>query len=230
MSTLVVTTLFSQEPGNMQSSQPLPKVLIIGDSISIGYMPYVEEMLKKQATVIHNEGNAQHTGKGLQLLDHWIGTTKWDVIHFNWGLWDLCYRNPESKVQGNRDKLHGTVTTDLEQYRLNLERLVRRLEETGATLIWAQTTVVPQGEAGRITGDDVKYNDVAAAVMKKHGIMIDDLYSLTKGFSRDMFVGPGDVHYRDEGYRRIALRVADKIRSTLKSRVANAEGPTLKSK
>ena len=222
MSFLMFTGLFAQEPRKTRSSRPLPRVLIIGDSISIGYTPYVAEMLKGKATVEHNEGNAQHTGTGLERIDQWVGTTKWDVIHFNWGLWDLCYRNQEAKVQGNRDKLHGTVTTSLEEYERNLEQLVDRLEESGATLIWAQTTVVPQGEPGRIVGDDEKYNKVAAAVMKKHGIIIDDLYSLTKGFSRDMFLGPGDVHYRNEGYKRIALRVAERIRSALKGEGTNA--------
>lgn len=224
MSFVVFTGLYAQEPRKPRPSRPLPRVLIIGDSISIGYTPYVAEMLKGKATVEHNEGNAEHTGTGLQRIDQWVGTTKWDVIHFNWGLWDLCYRNPEAAVQGNKDKLHGTVTTGLEQYERNLEQLVQRLEATGATLIWAQTTIVPPGEPGRNVGDDQKYNEVAALVMKKHGIMIDDLYSLTKGFSRAMFLAPGDVHYRDEGYKRIALRVAEKIRSALKGEGTNAAG------
>jgi len=42
----------------------LPKVLIIGDSISIGYAPYVTQMMKLDAVVKHNQGNAQHTGTG----------------------------------------------------------------------------------------------------------------------------------------------------------------------
>jgi hypothetical protein len=222
LSFLAFTGLFAQQEEKPRPAQPLPNVLIIGDSISIGYTPHVAEMLKGSATVEHNEGNAQHTGTGLERLDQWVGSTKWDVIHFNWGLWDLCYRNPASRAPDNRDKLHGKLTTSLEQYGRNLEQLVQRLEKTGATLIWAQTTVVPQGEPGRIVGDDKKYNDVAAAVMKKHGIIIDDLYSLTKGFSRDMFVGPGDVHYRPEGYQKIAARVAEKIRSSLKGEGATA--------
>jgi hypothetical protein len=208
--------------------EPLPNVLIIGDSISIGYMPHVAEMLRGEATVRHNEGNAEHTGTGLRSVDQWLGATKWDVIHFNWGLWDLCYRNPASRAPGNRDKLNGTVTTSLAQYERNLEQLVARLEKTGATLIWAETTVVPPGEVGRIVGDDAKYNEVAAAVMKRHGVVIDDLHSLTKRFPQGLFEGPGDVHYRDEGYRKIAARVAESIRSALKGRreaVARAAGP-----
>ena len=201
---------------NLSTAGLLPKVLIIGDSISIGYTPYATQLLKQEALVKHNQDNAQHTGTGLNNLDRWLGDTKWDVIHFNWGLWDLCYRSPESKAQGHRDKIHGSITTPLKQYEKNLVQLVNRLEKTGAKLIWADTTVVSEGDAGRLVGDDKKYNEVAASVMKKHGIMIDDLYKLTKGFPPDLFAGPGNVHYTQAGYRIIAAQVAESIRRALK--------------
>jgi hypothetical protein len=110
------------EPG--KETHELPKVLIIGDSISGGYTPRVADLLKGKALIKHNPGNAQHTGTGIEKLDDWLGTTDWDVIHFNWGLWDLCYRHPESKVQGRRDKVRGTVTTPIDVYEKNLDQLV----------------------------------------------------------------------------------------------------------
>ncbi len=118
----------------------LPQVLIIGDSISIGYTPHVKQMLLAEANVVHNKGNAGPTENGLKNIDEWIGTTKWDAIHFNWGLHDLCYRHPDSKTQGRRDKINGTISTSLDQYEKNLEILVQRLKKTGAALIWASTT------------------------------------------------------------------------------------------
>ncbi len=195
-----------------------PRVLIIGDSISIGYTPYVTGMLKNDAVIKHHRGNAEHTGTGLKMLDPWIGDTEWDVIHFNWGLWDLCYRHPESKVQGHRDKVNGTVTMSLVQYEENLEELVIRLKKTHAVLIWAHTTVVPEKEAGRFVGDDKAYNDVATRVMKKHNVTINDLNRLTRGFSTDLFTQPGNVHYTKQGYQRIARQVADKILTSLKGK------------
>ena len=74
-----------------------PNVLLIGDSISLGYTPHVVKMMQDEANVAHNKGNAQHSGTGVEKLEGWLGDTQWDVIHFNWGLWDLCYRHPESK-------------------------------------------------------------------------------------------------------------------------------------
>ena len=68
---------------------PLPQVLIIGDSISIGYFKPLQKRLKDVAIVSHNQGNAQHTANGLKMLNEWLGDTHWDVIHFNHGLHDL---------------------------------------------------------------------------------------------------------------------------------------------
>ncbi len=133
------------------ADKPKPKVLIIGDSISIGYTPFVKEALKDDAIVVHNKGNAQDTGTGLKRLDEWLGDKKWDVIQFNWGLWDLCYRHPESTVQGHRDKINGELTTTLENYSKNLEVLVGRLQKTNAKLIFVTTWDVPLTDSGEIT-------------------------------------------------------------------------------
>ena len=122
----------------------LPVVLLLGDSISIGYTPGVKELLKDEANVQRPKANCGDTKRGLKALRNWLGDTSWDVIHFNWGLHDLCYRHPDSKVYGNRDKVNGTLSVPLEQYEKNLERLVRQLKKTGATLVWASTTVVPK--------------------------------------------------------------------------------------
>lgn len=192
-----------------------PQVLIIGDSISLGYTPFVVESLKDEARVVHNKGNAQHSGTGLKKIDEWLGDTKWDVIHFNWGLWDLCYRHPESKVQGNRDKVHGTLTTDLANYEQNLEELTARLKQTGAQLIWGSTTVVPEDEAGRKVDDDLRYNEAAARVMAKHNVRINDLNQLSRTFAPAMFTQPGDVHFKSGGYQQLASQVAASIRGVL---------------
>jgi hypothetical protein len=196
-------------------SENLPRVLIIGDSISIGYTPYVADMLKGEAVVQHNKGNAQYTDTGLKKLDDWLGDTRWDVIHFNWGLWDFCYRHPDSKEQGKRDKVNGIICTPLGKYGENLKQLVCRLKKTDAALIWANTTMVPEGEAGRFVGDDLKYNRVAAEIMQKHHITINDLNSVSREFSPELFVKHGNVHYTEAGYRRLAAQVAEKIREEI---------------
>ncbi len=199
-----------------QSDQhQLRNVLIIGDSVSIGYTPAVTEILEDVAHVQRPDENARDTRTGLRNLDRWLGDTQWDVIHFNWGLHDLCYRHPESTATGRRDKINGTISVPLPEYKTNLEELVRRLQRTGARLIWANTTIVPGGEVGRIVGDDQDYNHAAREIMDRHGITVNDLHSLTTRFDPSLFVAAGDVHYTEEGYVAIAAQVAEKIRIAL---------------
>jgi hypothetical protein len=189
----------------------LPNVLIIGDSISIGYTPFVKSALRGKANVFHNQGNAQHTGNGLEKLDDWLGDTKWDVIHFNWGLWDLCYRNPEVINQGNRDKKEGTVTFTPEQYGSNLEKLVLRLKNTGAKLIFATTTYVPEGEVGRFENANIEYNKVALKIMKKYGVTVNYMSKISKEVYHKYAKGTGDVHYNMEGYSLLSIPVTEII-------------------
>lgn len=198
----------------------LPNVLLIGDSISIGYTRFVREKLAGKANVYRpmrgqNPDNCGDTSIGLERLDAWLGAQTWDVIHFNWGLWDLCYRNPVSKNQGNRDKVGGKLSTSPDSYERNLETLVGRLKKTGAKLIWANTTVVPAGEAGRFVGDDEKYNAIAARVMQRHGIPANDLFALTQNLAGKHSLKTGDVHYTAEGYALIAAQVAVVIEAKL---------------
>jgi len=209
--------------GDIAAHEECPNVLIIGDSISMGYTPHVKALLKGKVNVSRARGNCGDTRNGLRRLEDWLGDTEWQVIHFNWGLHDLCYRHPDSKVYGHRDKIKGRIAVPLDAYEKNLEELVQRLKQAGAVLIWASTTVVPEGEAGRFVGDDEKYNEAAAAVMKKHGIAIDDLHALTRGFDPSLFVSPGDVHYTKEGYEKLGGQVAQTIEESLrKARAAQA--------
>ncbi len=188
-----------------------PKALILGDSISIGYTKPVAEKLKGKADVRRPNTNCGSTVLGLEKLDAWLEGGPWKLIHFNWGLHDLCYRNPEAKGQGNRDKVNGKISVPLEQYEKNLETLVERLEKTGAKLVFATTTIVPEGEAGRFVGDDLKYNAVAQKIMKKHGVAVNDLHALSKTFGPELFQAPANVHYSAAGYEKLAEQVAATI-------------------
>jgi lysophospholipase L1-like esterase len=199
------------------SQDGLPNALILGDSISIAYTPIVVKKLKGKVNVTRPRANCGDTNRYRNALSKWLGDKKWDVIHFNVGLHDLCYRHPDSKVQGNRDKVNGSIAVPIDEYEQNLEKIVTMLKATGAKLIWASTTIVPEGEAGRIVGDEVKYNQVAEKIMKKHGIQINDLRELSGTFPSSYFRGPGDVHFTAEGSGKLADQVAASI-----ERLANA--------
>jgi len=181
------------------------KILIIGDSISIGYTPFVTKELKTKATVIHNPGNAQHSGNGLKKIKEWIGDEHWDIIQFNWGLWDLCYRDKNSNVQGNRDKTNGKITYNIKDYEANLDSIVRILKKnTNAKLVFVTTSYVPEHEAGRYSSDPQKYNAVAKKIMKKQGILINDIYEKSIPIHKKLGLGTDDVHYTKEGYQKLS--------------------------
>ena len=149
---LLLVGVISTSAEDKTTERQLPKVLLIGDSIMGGYFKPTSARLKEEAVVTRIGGQGGHTGTGLEKLDSWLGDTKWDVIHFNWGLHDIAYHPPGMKRV--EDKVKGKVTTSLEDYERNLDKLVIRLKKTGAKLIWASTTVVPEGDPGRFVGDD----------------------------------------------------------------------------
>jgi len=148
----------------------LPRVLLIGDSISIGYTPAVRAALAGKANVHRPATNCGPTIRGLAELDKWLGDGRWDVIHFNWGLHDLRVDNRVSHQ------------VPIDQYEKNLAELVQRLQKTGARLIWCRCLwpyYKNQGIGLRILGDPNYYvreiralRDEARA-MKADGVALD---------------------------------------------------------
>src|ERR1017187_10263423 len=91
-------------------------------------------------------------------------------------------------------------------YEENLRQLVARLKATGAKLVWGSTTPVPAGSNGRVQGDEAKYNEAAARVMREAGIPIDDLHAVVVSGPADMQL-PKNVHFTNEGYGILARAV-----------------------
>lgn len=189
----------------------LPRVLLIGDSISIGYTLPARTLLDGKANVHRIPTNGGPTTRGLQQLDRWLGPSRWDVIHFNFGLHDLKHADAKG---GLVDASEAPRQVELDAYRDNLRAIVRRLKETGATLIWCTTTPVPPGAKGRVAGDEVAYNAVAADVMRDEGVATNDLHAFAA--ARLAEIGkPADVHYTPAGYAVLAEQVARRIDQAL---------------
>lgn len=181
--------------------------MIIGDSVAWHYFKPAQKLLKGKAIVRLIPENAKHTGYGLSNLNKWLAQRQWDVIHFNHGLHDLKY------VDENGDNINvekGTQQIPIDQYEKNLEELVAKLQQTRAKLIFATTTPVPDGTQIRVKGDAKRYNLVAEAVMKRHGVVIDDLYSLALPRLKDIQIKQ-DVHFNKRGRYLLAEQVAASI-------------------
>ncbi len=197
--------------------EDLPRVLLIGDSISIGYTVPVRRMLAGEANVIRPLTNCGPTTRGVQHIDEWLGDGKWDVIHFNWGLHDLKYvgTRGDAIVAVGSEGSHQQVAP--EAYAANLERLVKRLKQTGAALVWCATTPVPEGAKGRVVGDSEKYNAIAAEIMQRHGVPINDLYVATME-KQDEIQLPANVHFKPAGSEYLGEQVVKQIRAALATR------------
>ena len=112
----------------------LPNVLIIGDSISIGYTLPARTLLDKKVNLHRIPTNGGPTIKGLAEIDNWLGGKKWDLIHFNWGLHDLKYMGKDGTNLVPKDK-GGVVQVPLPDYEENLEKLVIRMKKSAKQLV-----------------------------------------------------------------------------------------------
>lgn len=189
----------------------LPRVLLIGDSISIGYTQPVRARLRGQANLHRPGENGGSSTYGLSRIDEWLGTGRWDVIHFNFGLHDLKYL--DAKGTYTTPDL-GRQVNSVEQYRANLQVIVKRLQATGAKVIFATSTPVPAGATGRVAGSEAAYNAAALEVMRAAGVAVDDLHAFAAPRLATL-QQPHNVHFTPEGSQQLADVVAASIRAAL---------------
>jgi len=129
----------------------------------------------------------------------------WDVIHFNFGVWDATYRESSSKY------FSGHSTTSVENFEKNLRILVAKMKKTGATLIWGSVTPVWEGVPGKPSGNEDEYNRVAAKVMKENGVIINDLNAESRRLG---YPKSNNVH----SVGNLAPKVIKTIKGALKNR------------
>ena len=154
----------------------MKKVILIGDSIRMGYDKYVLESLEESAEVYYPSENCKFAQYILRMLGGW--KNKWpediDLVHWNAGLWDVI-------------ELYGDgPLTPIEYYAQMIKRVDKRLRLffPNAKIIFATSTAVI--EAGN-TADHFRsnanieaYNQAAIEALKDTDTIINDLYALTK--------------------------------------------------
>ncbi len=192
----------------------LPRVLLIGDSISIGYTLPLREALKGKANLHRPATNCGPSSRGVENLEAWLktgGSDKWDVIQFNFGLHDVRHFKDGKGVGIDDGGERQVLEADYEK---NLRAIVARLKQTGAKLIWRNTTPVPDGSPGRVKGDEVRYNEIAKRIMEENQIAIDDMHSFCVPRLEEIQL-PKNVHFRPEGSKALAEHTAGMIVAAL---------------
>jgi acyl-CoA thioesterase-1 len=198
----------------------LPRVLIIGDSISMGYTPAVRAIFTDRINVHRPAVNCGASYIGRRDVEHWVAGGTWDVIHFNFGLHDLryCFSGDRSKLfdEAGRypDAQTGGSRTSLVEYEANLRGIIKVLRTTGARLIWANITPVGEYYHGYDPVRVPQYNAVAERVMRENDIPVNDLNG---SVAQDMaaFQGADHIHCTVKGSQMLAEQVAAAIEQQL---------------
>ena len=183
------------------------KVMLIGDSIRLGYMERVKELLADTAEVSGPADNCRFAAYTLFYVGQWVTDDDCDVIQWNNGQWDVCYM-PD-----------GRIHTPLPAYLDHQERIARYLMEKTRRLVFATTTPVwpevwDSFTTNKRRNEDIReYNRAAADMLGTLGVEINDLNTpvaddVKRYISEDM------VHLSEEGIDLCAQRVAAMVRTS----------------
>ena len=180
----------------------LPRVLLIGDSITRAYYPKVEKNLTGKAFVARLATSRFISDPLLlQEIALVLDNTKFDIIHFNNGM-------------------HGWQHSE-EEYRQAFPKFLAAIKTHAphAKLIWANTTTLkeskplPTGDQTHSSDERIAVrNDIALEYVKKTGIPLDDLNTLGKGHPE---YHSDNVHFNDQGVALQAAQVAGQIEKVL---------------
>ncbi len=208
---LSVAGLLSASPQSRGQAEPytgpgLPRIVLVGDSIRLGYAPGVAARLSGKAVIISPAENGGDSANVLTHLDEWVLRQKPDVVHLNCGLHDL-----------KRARKNGHHQIEIDRYADNLRRIVARIRAgTDAALVFADTTPIlddrharREADFDRTEADVRQYNAAAIAVMGELAVPVNDLHWVVEQGGTDRMLGPDGIHYTADGSDRLAEAVAD---------------------
>jgi lysophospholipase L1-like esterase len=183
------------------NSAKLPRVLLIGDSISAGYGPKVADALQGKASIARL-ATSKSIGDPALLAEVALvlGQCQFDVVHFNNGLHGWGYS--EEEYQKGFPELVATI----------------RKHAPKARLIWA--TITPMRQSGKLdviaenTKRVLARNKIAEAIVAKEQIAVDDLYGLVKDHPE--YWSQDGVHFNGKGVALEAEQVSKRILECLK--------------
>jgi lysophospholipase L1-like esterase len=183
------------------------QVILIGDSIRMGYQSVVQRALASCADIWAPRENGGTSANVLAHLDEWVLSRSADIVHLNCGLHDL-------KTAFHADR----TAVPLDEYRANLEVIFRQIRaRTSATPIWASTTPVNEDwhhknkPFDRFEADVEAYNLAAVDIAGRFDIQIDDLYQVVMNAGRDDYLVQDGVHFSSAGYELLGRAVSDAI-------------------
>jgi lysophospholipase L1-like esterase len=188
----------------------MKKVLLIGDSIRIGYLPFVARELEGEAEIWGPEANGGTSRNILTHLDEWVISCEADIMHINCGLHDLAR-------DWDEDGTPRDVRVPLDEYTANVREILSRVQASGKKVVWATTTPVHEDNHkskgfDRLEGDVLRYNEAATRVARELGVPINDLYRVVQDAGEASGLLPDGVHFTPDGSARLGKAVAASLR------------------
>ena len=192
----------------------MKRVLLLGDSIRMGYDEYVKELLDGEFEVIYDDvDNGRFAAYTLwQANQFFKNYGRFDVVHWNNGYWDMNIETPM------KEAIH-----PVDEYIHFLGRILGEIRENGAVPIFATTTpILSESDSAAVVKDGVgrfyydnewvkEYNSAAVSFMEKEHVAVNDLYSLCLE-DKYYYKCPDLLHLTEQGYRRCAEKTAEMIR------------------
>jgi len=193
------------------TTEALPKVILVGDSIRLSFAPVVTKQLEGKALVVSPEANGGDSSNILKNLERRVIQQKPSIVHFNCGIHDT-----------KKFRATGRFQVSPEQYEANLRTIVERIrEKTGAVVLFATTTPILDDRAaaarkGRdyeLLGRSVEqYNAIAGRVMEELKVPVNDLHAaLSKPdypLRAETLIGNDGVHLTPPARELLGKQVA----------------------
>ena len=197
-----------------QEKKPLPKVVLVGDSIRLGYAPLVAKKLEGKAIVVSFKENGADSKNVLKNLEKWVISQKPDLVHLNCGLHDIKF-----------DKKTKTHQVPLDEYEKNLRAIHEQISKnTKAIFIFALTTPIHDDRHAmrnasfdRFEKDVVLFNTKAGSLMTSLKVPLNDLHEVVMKKGMDKMLGKDGTHYTPEGNAELADAVAQVILKQIES-------------
>lgn len=195
----------------------MKKVLLLGDSIRMGYDDYVKDLLKDKCEVYYDQtDNGRFSSYTLWQMNQFFRKFgKFDVVHWNNGYWDMNIEAPMTEA------MH-----PIAEYTHYLRRIVNEIRKNGAIPVFATTTpILLSGMSSDNTGTGAKsinynnkwvidYNKAAIEVMNSENVIVDDLYGLCLK-DKNYYKCEDLLHLTNEGYKECAKQIASIIETLL---------------
>jgi len=188
------------------------KILLIGDSISMGYAPAVMRELSDVAEVVRIPDNGGTSANVLAHLDEWLGDTQPEAVSLNCGLHDIVRERGGSACQ-----------VPLGPYEDNLRAILSKLAPAGPRAAWVTTTPVIEERQEAIetftqidyNADVDAYNARARAIVDEAGVPIVDLHASAVGLGLEEALSEDGLHFTDAAYGALGKFLADSLRELL---------------